>query len=804
MKIKNLLNLKILFAVPFLLTVAFCCSFMLTQKNVFAQSDTKDNIRVEYLTKETVYNIGEKYTEEYIDIYEDNQKMDYKMEESGNNSTYYVKYYIGTLNDDGTPKLSTPTPALSTASQKDYIVNYVVTSSTGKKYQFYRQIIVSNDVIKPTNVDSKIYAKLLEISNEKTYVHISDFEKNSYIDLSGIYPNSLAGIELLKTSGNVVIDLSNNNLNNSNIQEINNILSANSYAKLVLQQNNFDLSQIGEINDLSRCIFGIQNLKTKIISSNDDVCIGDIFSDFTQNFDISMQGLTVVNNKLMLNKKGQDQLCVVTSKVALTNNKEYETRISFGYINLAQKTLTKEYSENVIIYADEFFTMEGLSASEQKIVEDKYNNKNIRALFSQLNNLGEFDINFTFDFDSTPISLKLKFINQDTTAPEIDFKGKKEVYITSKAQYNELYKNDECKIIDGHDGELTPSVTELNLNDFGTYNVEYSAKDSSNNVCTFVRIVHYGKVELTNNSSEEQYNSRFIAPILFYEFEENDFTATYKIDNTTSSYDQGTGILLKAFGSYDIKFELTHKKNENIKYLFTNHVNVVDYEPPKITLKGEADYELYAGSKYAEQGYVVTDNSTDDVLSETKSSKNISFETKLYFKSSSSNSYVSVNKVDTKQVGTYKITYIAKDKFGNREEKTRFIEIVYAPIENLSIDETKLLTQYSQGKVVEFDLISESEYITSPNPLMTWFVNGNVVGTSKGKLKYQFHDAGDYEVYGVLSDNPKVVTQVVTLHIYEKSPYENTALWLGIGFGAIAIVGFCAFLIGLYKKRNFY
>ena len=125
-------------------------------------------------------------------------------------------------------------------------------------------------------------------------------------------------------------------------------------------------------------------------------------------------------------------------------------------------------------------------------------------------------------------------------------------------------------------------------------------------------------------------------------------------------------------------------------------------------------------------------------------------------------------------------------------------------IENLSIDETKLLTQYSQNKVVEFDLLSESDYITTPDPLITWFVNGNVVGTSKGALKYQFRDAGNYEVYGVLAENPKVVTQVVTLCIYEKSPYENVALWVGIGLGVMALAGFCAFLVGIYKKRNFY
>ena len=762
------------------------------------------DIDVIYLTEGTVYEIGETYTEKYINVYENGEKMNYTLSQSGDPLTYYVTYYYGTVNEDGSLNVTTVAPELTTGIQRNYVVSYTITSSFGKKYQFNRQIVVSNDVIKPTSFDPKIYAKLLEISNKENYIYISDFEKYNYINLSGILPNSLKGIELLNTNNDVVIDLSNNDLNNENIPEINNILSKNTTAKLILQQNNFDLSYIDNITNLSRCVIGIQNQKTNIISTQESVCVADVYSDFIKNFDLSMQGATIVNNKLMLNQKGQNQLCLITSKIPETNNKEYEMRVSFGYINLTNSTLTKEYSEDVIIYTDEFFTMEGLSGSDKTLVEEKYNNKDIRHLFSQLNSLGTFQVDFSFNFDSTPITLTLQFTNQDTTAPEIKFLGQKEVYITSQSQYNDLYKNDVCKIIDGHDGELTPNVTELNMNGYGSYNIEYSAKDSSGNTCKFVRIVHYGNAELATSSSEEQYNSRFVAPIVFHEFEENDFTITYKIGNAILSYDQGVGILLNDFGKYQIIFELTHNRNENIKYKFNYTINVVDYEVPRIILNGGNNYKLYAGSKYVEQGYVVTDNSTSDVLTESTSSNNISIQIKIYYKDNNSSSFVKVNNVDTTKVGTYKITYNAKDNFGNNVEETRYVEIIYAPIENLLIDETKLLTQYSQNKVVEFDLLSESDYITTPDPLITWFVNGNVVGTSKGALKYQFRDAGNYEVYGVLAENPKVVTQVVTLCIYEKSPYENVALWVGIGLGVIALAGFCAFLVGIYKKRNFY
>ena len=174
MEIKSSLNLKKLMSLPFIWAIAFCCLFFPTQKNILAQSDSKDNITIEYLTEETVYKIGEKYIENYIDVYEDNIKMDYKKDDSGAGApcTYKVTYYIGTFNEDGTPNLGTPAPMISTASQKNYIVNYSIITSQGNKYQFYRQIIVSNDVLKPTSFDPKIYAKLLEISNKENYIYI--------------------------------------------------------------------------------------------------------------------------------------------------------------------------------------------------------------------------------------------------------------------------------------------------------------------------------------------------------------------------------------------------------------------------------------------------------------------------------------------------------------------------------------------------------------------------------------------------------------------------------------------------------
>lgn len=760
------------------------------------------DLDVIYLTEETVYEIGETYTEKYIDVYENGVKMNYTLSQSGDPLTYYVTYYYGTVNEDGSLNVTTVAPELTTGIQRNYVVSYTVTSSFGKKYQFNRQIVVSNDVIKPTSVDSKIYARLLEISGRTNYLYKSDFIKNNYIDLSSINPDSLKGVELLETGSDVVVDLSNNNL--SDIDAINNILSTNTSVKLILLLNNFNLSQLGNINSISRCIFGIQNLKQKTITNEEIICIGDVYTDFDNNFNLSMQGLNIENGKLMLSTKGLNQECVITSNIELANNKEYTVYISYGYINLSNKKLTKEYSDEVIIYADEFFVTDGLTSDEQKIVEEKYDNKNIRTLFDELNRLGIFNVDFTFEFENQIITLTLEFTNQDTRKPVIDFKGKKEVYITSKEQYDELYKDDICSIIDGYDGELTPQISDLILSEFGTYEVKYTASDSSNNSCEYIRIVHYGKVDLTNNQSSEQYNSKFVIPFVYYEFSEDDFKITYKINDSTNNYSGKTGILLNSFGEYEINFEFVHKQNEDIKYNFKYKVNITDQVKPKITLKGESKYEFYAGGNYVEQGYVITDNSTDDILTETTKSNDITLVIKIYFKINGSTIYNEVDRVDTSKIGTYKITYIATDKFNNVSDLDRYVDIVYAPIDNLVIDETKLLTQYSQDKTIEFDIFTDSEYLTTPNPQVTWFVNGNVVGTSNGKFKYKFKDAGDYEIYAVLNDNTKVTTQTITLHVYEKSPYEGVVLWIGVGLGAIALAGFCAFLVGVYKKRNFY
>ena len=77
-----------------------------------------------------------------------------------------------------------------------------------------------------------------------------------------------------------------------------------------------------------------------------------------------------------------------------------------------------------------------------------------------------------------------------------------------------------------------------------------------------------------------------------------------------------------------------------------------DSEGPQITLNGTSKVYVAKGSKYIEQGIKVIDNCDDDIT------------------------IITTGKVDINKVGTYKITYEAKDKFGNTSKLIRDV-IVY-------------------------------------------------------------------------------------------------------------------------------
>lgn len=104
-------------------------------------------------------------------------------------------------------------------------------------------------------------------------------------------------------------------------------------------------------------------------------------------------------------------------------------------------------------------------------------------------------------------------------------------------------------------------------------------------------------------------------------------------------------------GTYKVQYWVK-KRNRKIKKQRT--INVVDKEPPVITLKGNAVEKIYIGESYSEEGYQAIDNYDGDITDRV----------------------VVTGEVDSTKSGTYEINYVVQDSSNNIINTKRSINVV--------------------------------------------------------------------------------------------------------------------------------
>lgn len=104
-------------------------------------------------------------------------------------------------------------------------------------------------------------------------------------------------------------------------------------------------------------------------------------------------------------------------------------------------------------------------------------------------------------------------------------------------------------------------------------------------------------------------------------------------------------------GTYHVVY--TYPIDINNKKSVYRTINVVDNEPPKIKLLGSNIHTLLLNEEYTESGYVVTDNSNENLQEKVKIENNI----------------------NTKRIGTYYVKYTVEDSSGNQTIKYRTVEV---------------------------------------------------------------------------------------------------------------------------------
>lgn len=738
------------------------------------------NVKIEFVGTESVYAIGETYTEQYIKIYENDTLQDYKIEDKGNKKTYYINYYVL----DGETRNTTP--KITTAVEAEFVVEYVITTSFDEQIIKERHIVVSDDIIKQESMDTTLYSELSKITN-KDYVYKSDFSTLQNIDLSNKGLTSIKGLNLILVD-TMIINLCDNNLND--LTELDNI-RASSNAKLLLIFNNFE----NIVGDYSNCVFGLQNIQRTYLSSNNKVEIADIYEDFATYFDLTFGEYEIISGTIWQKTFGTNLACRFTLKGTSIS---YQKLVDNIYIDNKENEIVKEFSDTFLYNFDNLFEVKGTNSGALDI------SNNYQSIVSLLSKVGTYTLESVFTYNGQKLQqdITIKVVNTRELTKVSE--AEKEIYIQNQRQYDELFASDECVYFDEYEQrQIKVKGQTLTLSGYGAYNVEFSAKASSGKITKYTRVVHYGDVQLNATSSKEQYNTAFELPLKIFEFTNNDLKISYKYDNGQWQ-EYNNGVSLKKYGDIDLTVQVVHSKNNDIVYNFSYLVKIVDETSPQITLIGAYTITNWAGQNYVEAGYKVSDNSTLQVLTNQNESEDLSLEISYLYKAPNEDNFVQVKGIDNTKIGTYKIKYKATDNAGNVAKEERIINIVYAPVEQIEINEKLLLTQYSQNKKVEFYANVISDYITDPDVKLNWYVNDELINCVGGAFAYTFKDAGEYTIYATLSTDESIGTQVATITVYAKSEYENLVLYIGLGLGAVTVIGFGAFFISVYRKRNFY
>ena len=751
---------------------------------------------VEFIGGQSIYfAVGDTFVEYGINVREWGTLVPYTQVESinGENNTYEVIYKNKLTNIE--------VKEIDMSVAGEYIAQYRLIDSFGRGFDSYeRRIRVLDNIIDMLSIDAKIYQKLMEITEEEVLLSTSllNYDK---LDLSNLGANTLQGMEQFEYKQDVIIDFSGNNFSDtSHAQTL--ITTRTNIQYIYLLNNNFNHDDILGISAYrSKSVYGFQKVKSfYVVTQEGQKSEIPFYDDLPSQLNVVIsKNYTKNNHHVCLEEYGETVISVY--------NEYAETICEYTTTNIAilplQTTFTKEYSEVFAPNYNEIFSVKGVERTELTVTNNFSD--------AELNKLGERKAVITIKKQSDLLAeVEVVFNVVDTQQPTLTLVGDTKLYLGSAKEYYDRYANNVCTAYDGYDGEITSvEKNEPVINGYGEYVVTYKAKDSSGNESVLERFVYIGTLTFAYSTIDANYNEYFKFPYETITFKKEDFNVKYKLKNELiyTNYNDSVGIKFTQYGDIFIAVQFTHKYNAALVYNFDVKVYIQDTAAPSIFLFGGYNYEIYAGQKFDEPGYKITDNSVKEELTPDKkyvAGINLVIE---YYKVGASGSVTSASKLDTSSVGQYLIKYIATDNYGNSKTDERMLTIKYYPIDNVLINTLNLQSRYQQGKEVEISIFTDSEYITNPNPIVSWYINGQKVKTvTELETTLKFEDVGQFEVYAIVVDEygTSVISDRYEFDIYKPSAAEPFVVIAGLALAAIVVGVFAIILIKRYRNRNFY
>ena len=254
------------------------------------------------------------------------------------------------------------------------------------------------------------------------------------------------------------------------------------------------------------------------------------------------------------------------------------------------------------------------------------------------NQLGTYNIIYSVtDSDGNSVT-ETRVVNVvDTTKPEITLLGS----VSETIEVDTSFTDAGYTVSDNYDSSLTVTVSgAVDTSTLGTYTIDYQTTDSQGNVAdvktrtlTVVDTQEPVMSLIGDLSQTIQVKSSYT---------EQGVSAIDNYDGNISSSVNITGTVdVNAIGTYTIDYDVSDSSG-NDAIGITRTVVVVDTEAPVITLAGDADITLEAGSSYSDAGASVADNYNSGLTAS-----------------------VDLSSLDLSTIGVYTLTYSVSDSSGN-------------------------------------------------------------------------------------------------------------------------------------------
>ena len=240
----------------------------------------------------------------------------------------------------------------------------------------------------------------------------------------------------------------------------------------------------------------------------------------------------------------------------------------------------------------------------------------------------------------------------DTERPIISLKGNPEITIEAGDVYNDAG----AVATDVGDGDLSEAIKvsgEVDSNKPGTYELKYDVKDSAGNeAVTFTRTVI---VVDTTPPVITLVGESIVTVEVGSDYEDQGTVANDSVDGDLTSKVKVTGkVDVQKVGKYQLKYNVEDASGNAAKELVRN-VLVGDTGRPIISLRGDSNTTIEAGSIYEDAGAQAIDTGDGDLSSKIEV----------------------VSTVNTDKIGEYTVTYTVSDSSGNEAvEVKRVVKVV--------------------------------------------------------------------------------------------------------------------------------